>query len=122
MNKVKLKSKINTKGDLYVCIKDTIYEENDQTISFDTNDNIFKKDKIKAGRYIPISNIGTSLEKPNIVSSKYKDQITQDIEGVKKLLEDYRIEVVDEENRIKFKNSPSIIPHKSRTSCSDFKL
>ena len=121
MNKVKLKSKINTKGDLYVCIKDTIYEENDQTISFDTKNNIFKKDKIKAGIYISISNIGTSLEKPNIVSSKYKDKITQDLEEVKKLLEDYRISVVDEENRIKFKNSPSIFPQK-RTSCSDFNL
>jgi hypothetical protein len=120
MNKVKLKSKINTKGYLYVCIKDTIYEENDQTISFDTNKNIFKKDKVKAGVYIPISNIGTTLKKPNIVSCKYKDQITQDIEEVKKLLEDYRISVVDEENIIKFKNSPSIVSQ-NRSSC-DLKL
>lgn len=122
MNKVQLKSKINRKGELCVCIKDTIYKENDQIISFNTKDNIFKREQIKAGRYIPVSNIGTTLEKPNIVSSKYKDQITQNIEEVKKLLEDYRISVVNEENIIKFKNSPAIVPQKSRTSCSDFKL
>lgn len=122
MKKIELKTKITEKGNLLIRIKDTIYEQNDQIISFYTEDNIFGKEEIKAGRYYKVSNIGTTLEKKNLVPIKYKEQINKDVEEVKKLLEEHRLSIVHEENVIKFKNSPYIIPQKNRNSCGNFIL
>ena len=72
MKKIELKTKITEKGNLLICIRDTIFKQNDQIISFYTEDNIFGKEEIKAGRYYKVSNIGTTLEKRNLVPIKYK--------------------------------------------------
>jgi hypothetical protein len=122
MKKIELKTKITEKGNLLIRVKDTIYEQNDQIISFYTEDNIFGKEEIKAGKYYKVSNIGTTLEKKNLVPIKYKEQIDKDVEEVKKLLEEHRLSIVYEENVIKFKNSPCIIPQRNRNSCGNFIL
>jgi hypothetical protein len=122
MKKIELKTKITEKGNLLIRIKDTIYEKNDQIISFYTEDNIFGKEEIKAGKYYKVSNIGTTLEKKNLVPIKYKEQIDKDVEEVKKLLEEHRLSIVYEENVIKFKNSPCIISQRNRNSCGNFIL
>jgi hypothetical protein len=122
--KVIVKSKVNKKGNLCICITDADFPQNDTIIDVSENNGVFPTTKIKPRTYIKIENIGSMLgegkDKKNVdnndISARYKEQITQKIENVKKVLEESGVEVKEIISKIKYKNNTPILKSQ-RESC-----
>ena len=120
--KVIVKSKVNKKGNLCICITDADFPQNDTIIDVPENNGVFPTTQIKPRTYIKIENIGSMLAEGNYnkddinISARYKEQITQKIENAKKILEESGLEVKEVISKIKYKNNTPILKSQ-RESC-----
>lgn len=114
-----MKSKVTKKGHLCICVTHTDFYKNDTIIEINSENDMFYKKEIKPRIYIKIDNIQTMLEKDNIVSSRYKEQITKKLEKAKDILKDNGVFVKETISSIQYKHNTPVI-QSQRESCKGF--
>ena len=114
-----MKSKVTKKGYLCICVTHTDFYRNDTIIEINSENDMFYKKEIKPRIYIKIDNIQKMLEKDNIVSLRYKEQITKKLEKAKDILKDNGVIVKETISSIQYRNNTPVI-QSQRESCKGF--
>ena len=109
-----LKSKLNKKGDLCICLIDHRFPQNDEQLYLHKNDVM---PAIKLKYFYKISNLGIESKKINEVSIKHKSKINEQLDRIRYELIKNELTIVEEKSHIVYVRD---LRQTERKSCKIF--